>query len=145
QVPALTAALEDPQNREHRGVRAEIAHALGVIRDPAAGPALERALQDSDRQVVSEAVLSVGKVGYTAARPALEDMFRTNPNRALKARALESLALLRDPASVPLFESLLNNKDDYYRELSAEGLARQKYSGAKDWRQRFEQETRPNV
>src|SRR5436189_790001 len=34
QVPLLVAALEDPQNREHPEVRAQIAHALGVIRDP---------------------------------------------------------------------------------------------------------------
>jgi HEAT repeat protein len=63
----------------------------------------------------------------------------------MKARALESLALLRDPASTSLFESLLDNKDDYYRELSAEGLARLRFAGAKDWRQRFDQEQKPNV
>lgn len=146
QIPAMTMALEDPQNREHRAVRAEIVHTLGVMRDPSAGPALERALHDSDRTVVSEAVLSVGLVGNTAARPTLEDMFRSpNTTAALKARALESLALLRDPASTPLFESLLDNKDDYYRELSAEGLARVKYPGAKDWKQRFDAEKKQNV
>lgn len=145
QVPALTAALEDPHNREHRSVRVEIARTLGVIRDPAAGPALERALRDSDRQVVSEAVLAVGRVGHTAARPALEEMFRTSSSGMIKSRALEALALMRDRGSIPLFESLLNNKDDYYREISAEGLARLNYEGAKDWRQRFDQEKKPNV
>jgi HEAT repeat protein len=145
QIPALTAALEDPQNREHRAVRAEIVHSLGVMRDLAAGPALERALRDSDRQVVYEAALAVGLVGDMAARPTLEDMFHNGASAALRTRALESLALLRDPASTPLFESLLDSKDDYYRELSAEGLARVQYSGAKDWKQRLDQEKKPNV
>jgi HEAT repeat protein len=145
QIPAMVAALEDPQNREHRAVRAEIVHTLGVLRDPSAGPAVERALHDSDRQIVSEAVLAAGLVGDTAARPTLEQMFRTNPSAAVKSRALESLALLRDPASTPLFESLLDSQNDSYRELSAEGLARLKYPGAKDWKQRFDQEKKPNV
>jgi len=145
QIPVLVMALEDPQNREHRNVRVEIAQTLGRMRDPAAGPAVERALRDSDKQVVLEAVLAVGLVGYTPARAALEEMLRTGSSSALRARALEALALLHDPGSIPLFESLLGDKDDYYRELSAEGLARLKYQGARDWKQRFDQEQKPNV
>lgn len=145
QVPALITALEDPQNREHRPVRVEIARTLGALRDPAAGPALERALRDSDNQLVAESVLAVGLVGHTKARPLLEEIFRTHPNALVKSRSLEALALLRDSGSIPLFESLLAHQNDYYRELSAEGLARLKYPGAKDWRTRFEQEKRPSV
>jgi HEAT repeat protein len=145
QVPALTEALESPQNREHRAVRMEIAHTLGSLRDPSAGPALERTLRDPDTQVVAEAILAIGLVGDASARPVLEQMFRTHPNAMIKSRALQALALLRDSASTPLFESLLAHKDDSYRELSAEGLARIKYPGAKDWRTRFEQEKKPNV
>ncbi|HEY2381205.1 MAG TPA: HEAT repeat domain-containing protein [Terriglobia bacterium] len=145
QIPAMIAALQDPQNREHRAVRAEIVRTLGAMRDPSAGPALERALLDPDKAVVSEAIVAVGLVGDTAARPTLEDMFKNNSSPAIKSRALESLALLRDPASTALFESLMDSKDDNYRELAAEGLARLKYPGAKDWRQRYEQEKKANV
>ena len=145
QIPVMTAALQDPQNQEHRAVRATIVHTLGVLRDSSAGPALERALRDPDRQVVLEAVRAVGLVGDTSARPTLENMFRTSSSGPLRARALESLALLRDPANTPLFESLLDNNDDYYRELAAEGLARVKYPGAKDWKTRLDQEKKPNV
>lgn len=145
QIPAMMASLEDPQNQEHRTVRATIVHTLGVLRDPSAAPALERALRDPDRQVLTEAVTAVGLVGDTAARPTLENMFRTSSSAPLKSRALESLALLRDPANTMLFESLLDNKEDYYRELAAEGLARVKYPGAKDWKERLDQEKKPNV
>jgi HEAT repeat protein len=145
QVSILTGALDNPQNREHREVRVEIAKALGVLRDPAAGPSLERALRDSDKQVVSEAILAIGLVGYTQARPLLEQTFKSESNATIKSRSLEALALLRDQGSVPLFESLLGNTNDSYRELSAEGLARLNYEGAKDWRTRFDQEKKPNV
>jgi HEAT repeat protein len=145
QVPALTTTLEDPQNREHRAVRVEIVRTLGALRDPSAGASLERALRDSDNQLVAEAVLAIGLVGHNTARPLLEEMFRTHPSRLVKSRALESLALLRDSGSVPLFETLLAHNDDYYRELSAEGLARMNYQGAKDWRTRFDQEKKANV
>jgi HEAT repeat protein len=145
QIPALIAALEGPQNREHGKVRVEAARTLGALRDPAAGPALERTLRDSDTQVLQAAILAIGLVGHTPARPQLEQLFQTSSNRIIRMQALQSLALLRDPASMPLFESLLSHKDDYYRELAAEGLARLKYAGAKEWKMRFEEEKKPNV
>src|SRR5262249_15564046 len=132
-------------NREHKLVRIEIAKTLGAIRDPAAGPTLERALRDPDNQLVAESALGIGLVGHNSARPILEEMFRTHPSPLVKSRSLEALALLRDQGSIPLFESLLVNQNDYYRELSAEGLARLSYAGAKDWRPRFEQEKKANV
>ena len=144
QVPLLVAALEDPQNREHPGVRVQIAHALGVIRDPAAGPALEKTLRDPDQKVAQEAILAIGLTAYAPARAVVEQIFRTDPNRTIKSRALEALSLMHDKANIPVFESLLNDKNDYYRELSAEGLARMQYD-AKGWKQVYEQERRPNV
>jgi HEAT repeat protein len=143
QIPTMVAALEDPQNREHNNVRLAIVRALGQIRDASAGPALERALRDSNKQVMQEAILSIGLVGHAPARPLLEQMFKTG-DRTVKSNSLESLALLRDPASTPLFESLLDSKEDYQRELAAEGLARAKYD-AHGWTTRILQETKPNV
>jgi len=140
QVPVLAAALEDPQNREHSGVRIQIAHALGVIRDPAAGPTLEKTLRDSDQKVAQEAILAIGLSAYTPARAVVEQIFRTDPNRTTKSRALDALSLMRDKGNVPLFESLLNDKNDYYREIAAEGLARLQYDAAKGWKQVYEQE-----
>jgi HEAT repeat protein len=145
QVPAMIATLDDPKNRDHRAERVQLLKTLGEMREPSAAASVERALHDPDRQVASEAIVAAGLVGDPVARPALEEMFRTNSSAAIKTRALESLALLRDPASTKLFESLLDNKDDNYRELSAEGLARVRYAAAKDWRGRYEQEKKPNV
>jgi len=144
QVPTMVASLEDPQNREHNNARIAIVRALGQIRDPGAGPALERALRDPNKQVVGEAILSIGLVGHTPARPVLEQMFKTDRDRTIRNKALESLALLRDPASTPLFESLLDSREDSERELAAEGLARSKYD-AHGWTTRINQEPKPNV
>jgi len=120
----MVATLESPQNREHLEVRLEIVESLGFLQDTAAGPALERALQDSSSRIRQAAILSIGLVGYKAARPALENILRTDRSIESKERALEAIALLRDPEAAPLLESLLGHPDDKYRELAAEGLGR---------------------
>jgi len=144
QIPVMIASLEDPLQREHKGARLEIVRSMGMIRDPAAGPALEKALRDEDKQIVGEAITSLGLVGHTGARDLLENMFRTERDRNIRNRSLEALALLRDLATAPLFESLLTHPDDYYRELSAEGLARLEYDASR-FAKPFEGERKQNV
>jgi HEAT repeat protein len=144
QVPALIATLEEPRNREHQKVRLEAIRTLGIIRDPAAGPALEEALRDRDNEIVAESALALGLAAYKQSRPAVEQLFRTSSDRNVKNRALESLALMRDPGAVPLFESLLGSSNDYYRELSAEGLARLHHD-PKILQERYAQEKKANV
>jgi HEAT repeat protein len=144
QVPALAQALEDPLNREHQNVRLEIVKTLGTIRDPSAGPALEKALRDPNKNIVSEAILALGLVAYAPARGIIENMFRAESDRRIKNRCLESLSLMRDSASTPLFESLLGHNENYYREMAAEGLARLEYD-ASGFRDRYPQERNQNV
>jgi HEAT repeat protein len=115
-----------------------------MIRDPEAGAALERALRDPNKQIVEEAILAVGLVAHKPARGTLEQFFRTDPDRRIKSRSLEALSLMRDPGSTPLFESLLNDSNDSYRELAAEGLARLDYD-ANGWKERFDREQKENV
>jgi HEAT repeat protein len=126
-VPAIVTALEDPQNRDHRMVRVEAIQSLGVIRDPASGPALEKSIKEVDFTIAKESIRSIGLMGYKPARPQIEEIFKTNPRRELKDQALESLALLRDPGGKPLFESLLTSTNDFQREKAVEGLARTDY------------------
>ena len=129
-VPAIVTALEDPQNRDHRMVRVEAIQSLGVIRDPASGPALEKSIKEVDFTIAKESIRSIGLMGYKPARPQIEEIFKTNPRRELKDQALESLALLRDPGGKPLFESLLTSTNDFQREKAVEGLARTDYDAA---------------
>jgi HEAT repeat protein len=129
-VPAMIMTLEDPQNRDHKPVRMEIIRSLGVIRDPAAGPALAKTLRDGDIGIAKESIVAIGLIGYRDARPQLEEMFKTDTRRDIKEQAIESLAMLRDPAAKPLFESVLTSSNDYLREKGAEGLARTDYDAA---------------
>ncbi|HET9130822.1 MAG TPA: HEAT repeat domain-containing protein, partial [Terriglobia bacterium] len=126
-VQVMIMTLEDPQNAEHKGVRKEIVMSLGVIRDPSAGPALQKTLRDRDAGIMMESILALGLMGYAPARPQLEDIFKTDSRREMKEQSLESLAMLRDPGGKPLFESLLMSPNDFYREKAAEGLARTDY------------------
>jgi HEAT repeat protein len=143
-MAVMISTLENPQNQEHPEVRVEIVESLGLIRDIAAGPALERAVKDSDRRVSQAAILSIGLVAYTEARPTIEDVFRTDRSNDSRRRAIEAIALMRDPAALPFFESLLGHSDDYYRELAAEGLARIDHDPAV-LKIRYETEKKANV
>jgi len=143
-VAVLISTLENPQNQEHPEVRAEIVESLGLIRDGAAGPALQRAVKDSDKQIAQAAILSIGLVGYKDARPVLEDIFRTDRSMESRKRAIEAIALMRDPGALPFFESLLGSSDDYYREMAAEGLARIDHDPSV-LKTRYETEKKSNV
>ena len=139
QVPALITELEGPRNRGSRAwyrkwtgteVRIAIIQTLGVIGSDEAGPALTRLLADEDQDVVKEAVAAVGIIGYRAAFPALSTLFKTHRTSDVRKQALQSMALMREPAAASLFESLLDDSDDSYRELSVEGLARLDYDAS---------------
>jgi HEAT repeat protein len=123
-VAVMIQTLEAPQNKEHLDVRLEIVESLGLIRDPSAAPALQRAMRDPDRRISQSAILSVGMVGDKASRPALETIFRTDKSSESRKLALQAVSLMRDPGALPFLESLLGHEDDSYRELAAEGLAR---------------------
>ena len=144
QLPGLIEQLEGPRNREDRDVRVAIIRAMGVIGSQEAGPALTRMLKDEDERIVEEAIQAVGVTGYQAAYPALVNLFKTSRNGDLREYSLGSIALMREPAAVSLFESLLDDSDDTYRELSAEGLARLDYD-ASSFNNRIAAERRENV
>jgi HEAT repeat protein len=120
----MISTLESPQNREHLEVRAEIVESLGLLQDPAAGQALERALRDGNRRVSQSAITSLGQIGHKPAREVLEAIFRNDKSLESRKRALQAVALMRDPAALPFLESQLSSMDDTYRELAAEGLGR---------------------
>jgi HEAT repeat protein len=143
-VAVLISTLENPQNQEHPEVRFEIVESLGLIRDIAAGPALQRAIKDSDEEIAEAAILSIGLVAYKDARPALENIFRTDRSTELRKRAIEAIALMRDPGALAFFESYLGSSDDYYREMAAEGIARIDHDPSV-LKARYETEKKANV
>ncbi len=143
-VAVMISTLQNPQNQEHPEVRLEIVESLGLIRDVAAGPALQRALTDSDKRIGQAAILSLGLVGYKDARPAVENIFKTDRNSETRKRAIEAIALMRDPGALAFFESQLGSSDDYYREMAAEGMGRIEHDSSVI-KSRYETEKKANV
>lgn len=130
QLPSLTEALEGPRNIEATDVRVAIIQAMGVIGSQQAGPVLTRLLKDEEDRIVLEAIRAVGITGYQAAFPALANLFKTNRTGSVREASLHSIALMREPAAQSMFEPLLDDDEDVYRELAAEGLARLDYDTA---------------
>jgi HEAT repeat protein len=129
-LPALIDELEGPRHREDREVRVAMVDTLGGFRDQEAGPALTRLIRDEDDRVAEAAIRSVGLIGYREAFPVLSNLFRSSNDDDMREHALQSIALMRDPDSVALFESLLDSNEEKYRELAAEGLARLDYDAS---------------
>lgn len=130
QLPVLIDAAEGPRNREYRSVRVAAVQTLGFLASQEAGPALTRLIRDSDDSVAEEAILAVGRTGYQPAYSTLSDVFRRSDDDDMRERALESIALIREPLAVGLFQSLLDSRDRRYRELAAAGLARLDYDAS---------------
>jgi HEAT repeat protein len=130
QLPALIEELDGPRHREDWEVQIGMIRSMGVIGSQDSGPALTRLIRDGDERVAREAILSVGRTGYRTAFPALSNLFRTSDDGDMRDLALESIGLLREPAAIDLFESLLDSDEDSYRELAARGLARLDYDAS---------------
>ncbi len=130
QLPALIEEMDGPRHREDWEVQIAMIRTMGIISSQDSGPVLIRFIRDEDERVAREAILSVGRTGYRAAFPALSNLFKTSENDDMSDLALESITLLREPDAVGLFESLLDNREDDYRELAARGLARLDYDAS---------------
>lgn len=144
QLPALIEEIEGPRHREDWQVRIAMVKAMGQFRDEQAGPSLTRLIRDEDERVSEEAILAVGLIGYRPAFPTLSSMFRSSFDDDIREQTLQSIALMREPDAVTLFESLLESREDKERELSVEGLARLEYD-ASGFAVRMEEEGDENV
>jgi HEAT repeat protein len=143
-VAVMIETFEAPQYKDHPEVRVEIVESLGVIRDPAAAPALQKAMRDPDSRISQGAILGLGLVGDKESRPALETIFRTSKSSEAREKSLQAVALMRDPGALPFLEGLLGHESDTYRELAAEGLARISHD-PKIVKSRYETEKKANV
>jgi HEAT repeat protein len=100
--------------------------ALQKIRDESAGPQIAFLLHDFDPKVQAAAIETTGVLRNMSAIPALTSVVNSTRDMRIKRDALESLAMLPDPASQPVFLQYLNDKDDKLRGGAAEGLGRLK-------------------
>lgn len=88
------------------------------------GDAVITALNDHDRAVKAAAMLALGAMRYERGVQALTDLFTYYAKGDPAAAALDALAHIAHPTSVPLFAAQLQSKTAAFRGIAIEGLAR---------------------
>lgn len=119
-VPDLVVAANSPDE----GLAVEALNALAKIKDTSTGPKLLNLLDSPDKEVKQQAAVTVGILRTSDALPKLQAMYKNNPDARTRDKALEGLAYLGSPISLPLFLQALWSSDNSHRTLAAQGLAR---------------------
>jgi HEAT repeat protein len=102
----------------------EALSALSKIKDPSAGPQLIDLLGSSNKAILEDAAVTVGVLRAQAAVSKLQSLYETDPDKKVRDKALEGLAYLGNPISIPIFTKALWSNDKTTRALGAEGLGR---------------------
>jgi HEAT repeat protein len=120
QAQRLTKALDhyDP------AVRTAAARVIARLKMTEASDALIKAINDSQPDVRYAAMRALGAIHEAHAVNALTEQFAFYKKGEGAWSALDALAQIGLPASVPLFQERLQDKDPYIRRAATEGLAR---------------------
>lgn len=120
QAAVLIKALDhyDP------GIRAAAARVVGRLTIASAAGALLKAVNDSQAPVRYAAMRALGEIHDTSAVRALTEQLNFYGKGEGAWSALDALARIADPASIPLFKARLADRDPFLRRAAAEGLAR---------------------
>lgn len=121
-VPDLVITAHGPSEDLAR----EALNSLAKIQDVSAGPKLVDLLSSSNENIRRDAAVTVGILRTHSAVPRLQALYQNGPDKETRQKALEGLAYIGDPVSVPIFLKALYEKDASIRRYAAEGLARAK-------------------
>jgi HEAT repeat protein len=116
----LMASLSDRLS----DVRLAAARALGRLRVTAAGLQLVGRINDEALDVRLAAMRALGDIRERSAVPALTEQFEFYTRGIAGRQALDALARIGDPRSVPLFETHRGSDHPERRMAAYEGLAR---------------------
>ena len=122
-LPSTEEALRRALDHKDCDVRAAACRALGEAGDVAMLPRLEKAALASECTVASAAIEAVTRLKHDDPewRERLLKMARAQ-RPEIRLAAVDALASLADPAQLPLFVTLLDDRDWRVRESAAEGL-----------------------
>ena len=107
-------------------IRAGAARVIGRLKIKAAGEALIKAVNDSQQPVRFAAMRALGDLGEVTAIRALNEQLDHYRKGEGAWSALDGLARIAHPSSVPTFTARLTDKDPMIRRAAVEGLARTK-------------------
>jgi HEAT repeat protein len=102
----------------------EALNALSKIEDRSAGAPLVDLLDSPDKEIKQQASVTVGILRTGQAAPKLRSIYENDSDHKSKEKAMEGLAYLGAPVSIPLFTKALWSDDKDIRTSAAEGLAR---------------------
>ncbi len=105
-------------------IRAAAARVIGRLDVKSAGDALITSVNDSTSLVRYAAMRALGEIREARAVPALTEQLTFYNTGEGGAAALEALARIASPSSVPVFTARLTDKDPRFRTAAAEGLGR---------------------
>ena len=105
-------------------IRAAAARVVGRLNVTSAGDTLIKAINDSQAPVRFAAMRALGAIQDRRAIAALTEQFTYYGKGEGAWSALDALARLADPSSIPLFKSRLADRDPFLRRAAAEGLGR---------------------
>jgi HEAT repeat protein len=105
-------------------IRAAAARVVGRLRVARATDTLFAAINDSNAAVRYASMRALGELRERRAVQALTEQFKYYGKGEGAWSALDALARIADPSSVPLFTSRLADKDPFLRRAALEGLAR---------------------
>lgn len=105
-------------------VRAAAARVIGRLDIKSAADTLIKSIDDSNRDVRYAAMRSLGDIGESRAVKTLTDQVIYYGKGEGASAALQALAQIADPSSVPVFVQQLTSKDPLMRRAAAEGLGR---------------------
>jgi HEAT repeat protein len=121
--PAV-ADLVKAAHSTDEGLAREALNALAKIKESSAGPQLVDLLDSPNKEVKRDACVTVGILRTKGAIPKLQTTFDNPPDDKTKEKALEGLAYIADPVSIPYFTRSLWSNNKQLRTSAAEGLAR---------------------
>jgi HEAT repeat protein len=105
-------------------VRSGAARVIGRLKIAEAGEALLKAVNDSQADVRYSAMRALGAIRDPHAIGALTEQLAYYKKGEGAWAALDALATIGSPASVPVFKERLTDKDPYLRRAATEGLGR---------------------
>jgi HEAT repeat protein len=122
--PEAAAQLIKALDHYDPAIRAAAARVAGRLEVASAADALINGINDSQPAVRYAAMRALGEIRERRAIKGLTDQFNFYGKGEGAWSALDALAHLADPSSVPVFKSRLADRDPFLRRASAEGLGR---------------------
>jgi HEAT repeat protein len=118
--PAVFRGLAATLRDEKKGIRAESAHAIGILGGSAAGRELATALQDPESEVRAAAATALGKVGAAEDGKALVPLL-ADESSTVRNRALQAIGVLRVREAGPALREMF--EQNRRRDLGTRALA----------------------